>query len=80
MTCKLLAGSVMGHTSPLPIYSELFAIDIEVIDDTFLDIRKQFSSEIAILINKGEIKVDGQKILSGQLMALKFFRMWIAIG
>ena len=69
MICKLLAGTAMGHKSPLPIHSELFALDIEVIEDTFLDIRKHFSGEIAILINKGEVVVDGQKILSGQLMA-----------
>jgi len=69
LTFKLLAGTVMEHTSPLPVHSRLFALDIEVQTDTFLDIKKHFDGEIAVLLNKGQIEVDGQMIETGQLMA-----------
>ncbi len=69
MIFKLLAGKIMGYKSPLPVHSELYAIDIEVEEDTFLDVKKYFSGEIAILINKGEITIDNQTVSAGQLLA-----------
>lgn len=68
MKCRLLAGEAMGRKSPLPVHSELFAVDIEVEEDTFLDIRKNFTGEIAILLNKGEINLAGEPIEPGQLL------------
>lgn len=68
MKCSLLAGRALGRVSPLPVHSELFALDIEAEEDTYLDIRKNFSGEIAVLLNKGEINIDNVPIKPGHLL------------
>ena len=68
MTYRLLAGCMLGNTSPLPVHSELFAVDIIANEDTFLDVKKLFRGEIAILINTGKVELDGQVIEQGQLL------------
>ncbi len=68
MTYRLLAGCMLGHTSPLPVHSELFAVDIIANEDTFLNVKNLFRGEIAILINTGTVELDGQVVEQGQLL------------
>lgn len=68
MLMKLLAGKAYGKSSPLPVHSELFVLDIVAIEDTFLNIKGNVEGEIAILINQGQIINDDQIINEGQLM------------
>jgi len=65
---KLLAGKMQERESPLPVYSELFAVEVFAQKDSFLDIRKSFNGEIAVLINQGEIEVGDEVIKQGQLL------------
>ncbi len=68
---KLVAGKGFGKTSPLPVYSPLFMIDIQSSNEKSLDIRGQLEGEIAIVIVEGEIHSEDQSVKSGEMLISK---------
>lgn len=71
LTMALLAGKAYGRTSPLPVHSDMFVLDITATEDTSLSIEGEVDGEIAILVQKGSIKDCDEEITAGQLMISK---------
>lgn len=64
---KLIAGTAFGKTAPLIGYSPLFMVDILANDQTELDVRHQLQGEVAFVVVKGTIQIDGESIEAGQM-------------
>lgn len=71
LTFKLAAGNGFGKSAPLQGYSPLFMVDIHAEEETTLDLRGQLKGEVAFVIVKGSIKVDGEKVAAGQMLISK---------
>lgn len=56
---KLVAGTAMGHTSPVPVLSSLFLIEVKNTDAQMLNIGCQLYGEAAIYILEGGIENEG---------------------
>ncbi len=56
---KLVAGTAMGHTSPVPVLSSLFLIEVKNTDAQALNIGYQLYGEAAIYILEGGIENEG---------------------
>ncbi len=67
----LVAGTGFGRTSPLPVYSPLFMVDIKAEKAQRLEISGQLKGEIAIVVVNGQVKDDGQLINAGQMLISK---------
>lgn len=67
----LVAGKGYGRRSPLPVYSPLFMLDIEAEGDQELRIDGELSGEIAIVVVKGEVADQEQRIGQGQMLIAK---------
>ncbi|MES2618881.1 MAG: pirin family protein [Bacteroidota bacterium] len=58
-TFKLIAGKAFGKYSPVPVYSDLFLIEIKTKTDTTLDLGSSLYGEVGIYILEGSIENDG---------------------
>jgi len=70
-TFRLVAGKGFGKESPLPVYSDLFMIEIETTDVHDLQINGQLSGEIGFCIVEGSIEACGQVIEKGNMLVSK---------
>jgi len=66
MKCRLIAGSVKGKNSPVPVYSPLFLIDVKA------ESGREFlfdpdGAEIGVYVTSGEIFLGQQKLVPGQM-------------
>lgn len=52
---RLIVGEVLGHKSPTPFYSPSYMIDIEALENTYLDLSGQLFGEIGIVIVSGSL-------------------------
>lgn len=64
----LIAGQGYGRTSPLPVYSPLFMLDIKAEQDSILEINGQLDGEIAIVVVNGSVTIESETIDNGQMM------------
>lgn len=71
LVLTLVAGEGYGRRSPLPVYSPLFMLDIVAKGDQELRIDGELSGEIAIVVVKGEVADQGQRIGQGQMLIAK---------
>jgi len=71
LTFKLAAGNAFGKSAPLQGYSPLFMVDIFAEKVTTLDLRDQLKGEVAFVIVKGTITVEGEKVAAGQMLISK---------
>jgi len=71
LTFKLAAGNAFGKSAPLQGYSPLFMVDIFAEKATTLDLRDQLKGEVAFVIVKGTITVEGEKVAAGQMLISK---------
>ena len=71
LTLKLVAGNAFGKSAPLQGYSPLFMVDIYAKAETTLNLKDQLKGEVAFVIVKGEINVEGQKVGAGQMLISK---------
>ncbi len=67
----LIAGEGFGKTSPLPVHSPLFMMEIEATEDAELCIADQLKGEIAVVVCNGEIEDGENTVSSGQMMISK---------
>jgi redox-sensitive bicupin YhaK (pirin superfamily) len=67
----LIAGQGYGKTSPVPVYSELFMIQIRSKEATAFDIKGHLSGEIGICVVKGYIEACGERIEQGKMLVSK---------
>jgi redox-sensitive bicupin YhaK (pirin superfamily) len=68
---KLIAGKGYGKTSPVPVHSPLFMLEIKTIEDYILDTSNELSGEIGICIVKGSILACDNEIKSGNILVSK---------
>ncbi|WP_281986554.1 pirin family protein [Aquimarina aggregata] len=70
-TFCLIAGTGYGKTSPLPVHSELFMIEIKSKTAYELEIKGQLRGEIGICIVKGAIVACNDRIEKGNMLVSK---------
>lgn len=68
---KLIAGKGYGKTSPVPVHSELFMLELITDEAYTLSVDGQLEGEIGILIEKGSITACGDVITSGNMLISK---------
>ena len=68
---KLIAGKAFGKTSPVPVYSELYFIEIKSDKDQVIDIGKDLYGESGLYILEGTVKVGENTFDPKQLLVAK---------
>ncbi|MGB3590642.1 MAG: pirin family protein [Nonlabens sp.] len=68
---KLIAGSGYGRTSPVPVHSDLFMVEVTTTEDYTLDVATHLSGEIGITIVSGFIVACGDEIQQGNMLVSK---------
>lgn len=68
---RLIAGKAMGYESPVPVYSELFLLEILSEEAHKLNLGEALYGEIAIYVLEGSVKTENQKLESGKLLVAK---------
>jgi redox-sensitive bicupin YhaK (pirin superfamily) len=66
----LVAGKAFGRQAPVPVYSELYMLDIRALEDADMHLS-QLYGESGICIVKGAIETCGELIESGNLLVAK---------
>jgi redox-sensitive bicupin YhaK (pirin superfamily) len=59
LSFKLIAGSALGHTSPVPVYSPLYFLEIKSSERKTIKIGHELYGESAIYILEGSLESDG---------------------
>lgn len=67
----LVAGEAYGRTSPVPVHSELFMVEIKTYAPYLLDVTGKVKGEIGILITEGEVEACGERINKGNMLVSK---------
>ena len=68
---KLLAGKAYGRQSPVPVYSDLFLVELKNEETEEIHPAEHVKGELAIYVLKGEIEACGDVISSGHLLVSK---------
>ncbi|GAA3511086.1 pirin family protein [Aquimarina addita] len=68
---RLIAGKGYGRTSPLPVHSELFMVEVKNKERYELHIKGELKGEIGICIVSGEIQACNQTITKGNMLVSK---------
>lgn len=68
---KLIAGKAFGKTSPVPVHSELYFIEIKSTQKQQIDIGKDLYGESALYILNGSINADGYNYGPKQILVAK---------
>ena len=71
LSFKLIAGSVFGRVSPVPVYSPLYFIEIKSKDGGAVDIGHELFGESAIYILEGSISSEGNTYLPKHILVAK---------
>lgn len=68
---KLIAGEGFGRTSPVPVHSPLFMVEIKTNEEYQLNIIDQLKGEIGIVVEKGAIQACDHHIEKGNMLISK---------
>ncbi len=68
---KLIAGKGFGRQSPVPVFSDLFLLEINVGRDSQFDIKDNLKGEVGICVVTGSINACDQVIEKGSLLVSK---------
>lgn len=68
---KLIAGTAFGKTSPVPVHSELYFIEIKSSSKQQINIGENLYGESALYILEGSINADGFNYESKQILVAK---------
>lgn len=68
---KLIAGEVLGHKSPVPVYSPLYFIELKNTDPQSVNIGEGLFGESALYILEGSIENGGHSYGPKQLLVAK---------
>ncbi|WP_103068303.1 pirin family protein [Aquimarina sediminis] len=68
---RLIAGNGYGKTSPVPVHSELFMVDVKAEERYELQIKGELQGEIGICIVSGEISACDTNIREGNMLVSK---------
>lgn len=67
---RLVAGEALGRHSPVPVYSRLFCLDVELQDGGSLEIPDEHA-ERAVLVVDGQIELDGDLLAVHDMLVLE---------
>jgi len=67
----LVAGEGFGKKSPVPVFSNLFMLDVRSSEKTCFDVKQNLKGEIAIVVVKGKVKVGKTDVEAGQMLISK---------
>ena len=70
-TFTLVAGSAFGHSSPVPVHSELFLLEVRASKPTTLEFGGKLEGEIGIILVEGSLKACSQDIEQGSILYSK---------
>lgn len=65
---KLIAGQLFGKTSPVPVHSPLFLLELKSKNNSSVDIGAALFGESAIYVLEGKVIVEGKEYGSKQLL------------
>lgn len=68
---RLVAGTAMGHTSPLPVHSPLYMLDLDMETSSELDLGGKLPGEFALVVVSGAVHEAGETIAAGSMMVAK---------
>lgn len=68
---KLIAGSLMGRKSPVPVYSPLYYLEIKTTEARSVKIGDALYGEVGLYILDGSIEAEGNTYLPKQLLVAK---------
>ena len=68
---KLVAGEVMGHRSPVPVYSKLYMLEIKSTEKQTLNIGEYLFGESGLYILEGGIESEGNSFGPKQILVAK---------
>ncbi len=68
---KLVAGEIMGHSSPVPVYSDLYMLEIKSRKRQVLNIGNHLFGESGLYIMEGGIESEGNSYGSKQILVAK---------
>ncbi|MCC5918078.1 MAG: pirin family protein [Cryomorphaceae bacterium] len=71
VSIKLIAGKAFGKTSPVPVHSELYFIEIKSESAQTIEIGEHLYGESALYILDGQIKSDGHTYSNRQILVAK---------
>lgn len=71
LSFKLVAGKGFGHKSPVPVFSDLFMVDIQSKEKGPVDISGQLKGEIGVCIVEGYIEACSERIEKGNMLVSK---------
>ena len=68
---KLIAGKIKDKTSPVPVHSPLFFIEIKTSTPQTINIGEQLYGEVGMYVLNGTVKIEGNDYGSKQLLIAK---------
>jgi redox-sensitive bicupin YhaK (pirin superfamily) len=68
---KLIAGTAFGRTSPVPVYSPMYFVEIKSSQAQTLNIGSEIFGEVGLYILNGSIKNDGNTYESNRILVAK---------
>lgn len=68
---KLVAGEGFGYQSPVPVFSDLFMVDVRSKEKSRLNISGQLKGEIGVCIVEGYIEACSERIEKGNMLVSK---------
>lgn len=71
LSFKLVAGKGFGKESPVPVFSELFMVDVQSRKKSTLNIAGQLKGEIGVCIVEGYIEACDERIEKGNMLVSK---------
>lgn len=68
---KLIAGSIMGKTSPVPVYSPLYFLELKSTSRQTVKIGNELYGETGLYILNGAVEAEGHTFLPKELLVAK---------
>jgi len=68
---RLVAGSVSGHTSPVPVHSPLYLLELKTTERNTVNIGKELFGESALYILEGSVESEGTTFGPKQILIAK---------
>ncbi len=72
---KLIAGTALGHVSPIPVYSPLYFIEMKTSEDQLIEIGDSLFGESGLYILEGGIESEGHEFGPKQFLVAKESRL-----
>ncbi|WP_417589967.1 pirin family protein [Owenweeksia hongkongensis] len=68
---KLIAGKAFGRKSPVPVYSDLFLMEVHANEESEINLVDKVRGEVAIYVLEGGVKACDQIIPKGNVLVSK---------